>query len=84
MEDGKSYMKWMIKGLQTNYYYHADDSLKTPRRLNQQPDDLMDFTDYQIGISDESIFNLPSYCTDKCGPTTICAGLRGDSVQLQT
>jgi hypothetical protein len=23
---------------------------------------------------------LPSYCTDKCGSTTICAGLRGEQL----
>jgi hypothetical protein len=45
-------MKWEIKGLQSNFYYHADDALKTPRRLNQAPDDLMDFSSYHIGIKD--------------------------------
>ena len=72
-------MKWLIKGLQSNYYYHANDTLKTPRRLNQEPDDLMDFTSYNVGIKDSKVFNLPSYCTDKCGLTTICAGLRGEN-----
>lgn len=66
-------MKWSVKGLQDNYYYHADDSFKTPRRLFQVSDDLMDFTSYNIGIKDPNVFNLPSYCTDKCGATSICA-----------
>lgn len=78
MEDGKSYPKWEIKGLQTNFYYHADDALKTPRRLYQVSDDLMDFNGYFVGIKDPNVFKLPAYCTDKCGLTTICAGLRGD------
>jgi len=73
-------MKWSIKGLQTNLYYHKNDTNQTPRRLAQGGDDTMDFTKYSIGISDESIFKLPSYCTDKCGSTTICAGLRGEQL----
>jgi len=74
------YQKWEIKGLQENYYYNKNDSLQTPRRLNQAPDDLMDFTQYIVGPSDESHFALPDYCTSKCGIATICAGLRGDSL----
>lgn len=76
LEDGKTYLKWEIKGLQSNFYYHANDTNKTPRRLVQGSDDQMDFTDYYIGIKDPSVFRLPSYCTEKCGLTTICAGLR--------
>ena len=72
-------MKWQIKGLQDNLYYHKNDTLNTPRRLYQVSDDLMDFTDYYVGIKDENVFKLPSYCTEKCGLTTICAGLRGDT-----
>lgn len=83
LEDGASYMKWEIKGLQTNLYYHKDDALKTPRRLFQESDDLMDFTDYSVGIKDSSVFNLPGYCTDKCGLTSICAALRGETPSLQ-
>ena len=41
----------------------------------------MDFTGYKVGITDPKIFDLPSYCTDKCGATTICAGLRNDLLQ---
>ena len=74
-------MKWQIKGLQTNLYYHKNDTLNTPRRLNQVSDDLMDFTGYKVGITDPKIFDLPSYCTDKCGVTTVCAGLRNDLIQ---
>lgn len=74
------YQKWEIKGLQENYYYNKNDSLQTPRRLYQVSDDLMDFTKYIVGPSAESRFALPDYCTSKCGLTTICAGLRGDSL----
>lgn len=77
LDDGKTYLKWEIKGLQSNFYYHSNDTNKTPKRLVQGSDDLMDYTDYYIGIKDPSVFHLPSYCTDKCGATTICAGLRG-------
>lgn len=71
-------MKWEIKGLQSNFYYHANDTNQTPRRLAQGTDDTMDFTDYHIGIKDPSIFTVPSYCNDKCGLTSVCAGLRGE------
>jgi len=60
-------MKWDSKGLQDNYYYNKNDTLNTPRRLAQG---------YKAGITDESVFKLPSYCTDVCGFTTICAALR--------
>jgi len=76
LDENEPYMKWEIKGLQSNFYYHKNDSLNTPRRLYQQPDDLQDFQNYREGISDESVFTLPSYCTDVCGFTTICAALR--------
>lgn len=77
LDDGQSYIKWEIQGLQDNLYYHKDDELKTPRRLYQVSDDLMDFSNYKVGITDPNVFNLPSYCKDKCGFTTICAALRG-------
>ena len=83
LDAGGPYMKWDIKGLQDNLYYHKNDTLNTPRRLNQLSDDLMDFTSYKVGITDPSVFNLPSYCTDKCGATTICAALRNDNLQTE-
>ena len=64
--------KYCDLGDQDNYYYHKSDTLKTPRRLFQSPDDLMDFTDFSLGIKDENVFNIPPYCTDKCGRETIC------------
>ena len=74
--------KWYIKGLQDNYYYNLDNEEKTPVRLYQVSDDDMNFTRYQVGDTfPQGIFDLPSYCTDKCGATTICAALRGDSLQ---
>jgi hypothetical protein len=69
-------MKWDAKGLQDNYYYHKNDSLNTPRRLSQGGGDIMDFFEYKVGLTDENVFKLPSYCTDTCGLTTICAALR--------
>lgn len=69
-------MKWDVKGLQDNYFYHKNDTLNTPKRLAQGGDDTQDFFDYKVGITDESVFKLPSYCTDVCGLTTICAALR--------
>lgn len=71
------YAKWYIKGGQDNYYYNKQDSNNTPRRLNQVPEDLMDYTNFIVGKPDESKFILPEYCSSKCGLTTICAGLRG-------
>lgn len=73
-------MKWEIKGLQDNLYYHHDDDAKTPRRLYQVSDDLMDFSNYKVGITDPSVFKVPDYCTNTCGLTTICAALRGDKL----
>jgi hypothetical protein len=69
-------MKWDVKGLQDNLYYHKNDTNNSPRRLAQGGDDLQDFFNFKLGIQDESVFKLPSYCTDKCGITTICAALR--------
>lgn len=37
------YLKWDTRGGQSNLYYHLNDAQKTPRRLYQNPDDLMDF-----------------------------------------
>lgn len=76
--DAETYLKWSIKGLQQNLYYHRNDTVQTPRRLAQGTDDIMDFTSYKIGPVDPSIFKLPSYCTSKCGLTTICAALRDE------
>ncbi len=70
------YQKWEIKGLQENFYYNKNDSLQTPRRLYQVSDDLMDFKNYKVGPVDPKVFELPSYCTAKCGLLTICATLR--------
>lgn len=80
LDEAEPYMKWEIKGLQTNYYYHKNDTQNTPRRLFQSPDDLQDFQNYRVGLSDESVFKLPSYCTDVCGFTTICAALRQELI----
>ena len=80
LDAGEPYMKWDSKGLQNNYYYQKNDSLNTPRRLLQGSDDLMDFYDYNVGIRDESIFKLPSYCTDVCGLTTFCPALRQELI----
>lgn len=78
--DNESFEKWDIKGLQDNFYYNTADAKRIPRRLNQQPDDLMDFNmaSYKESITNSSIFTLPSYCTATCGLTTICATIRGD------
>ena len=78
--DNERFEKWDIKGLQDNFYYNTADAKRIPRRLNQQPDDLMDFNmaSYKESITNSSIFTLPSYCTATCGLTTICATIRGD------
>lgn len=78
--DNADFEKWDIKGLQDNYYYNTPDAKRVPRRLDQHPDDVMDFimSSYKLSITNSSIFNLPSYCTATCGLTTICATLRGD------
>jgi hypothetical protein len=36
-------MKWEIKGININYYYHKNDSLNTPKRLSQGEHDTQDF-----------------------------------------
>jgi hypothetical protein len=72
------YQKWEIKGLQENFYYNKNDTLQTPRRLYQVSDDLMDFKNYKVGPVDSKVFELPSYCTSKCGALTICATIRGE------
>lgn len=76
--DGVSYEKWDMKGLQDNYYYNQIGGKRIMRRLDQHPNDLMDFqpSTYYEGIRDNKVFNLPSYCTSTCGATTICAELR--------
>ena len=76
LDAGEPYMKWDIKGLQDNLYYNKNDTINSPRRLVQGSDDLQDFYGYKVGITDENVFKLPSYCTDQCGITTICAALR--------
>lgn len=74
------YMKWLIKGDSDNWYYHKNDTLQTPRRLKQGTHDVMDYTSYKVGITDPKVFDLPSYCTDKCGATTACSILRKDNL----
>jgi hypothetical protein len=78
--DDGTHEKWEIKGIQENYYYNTLDSKRVPRRLDQHPNDLMDFkvSSYQESITNSSVFNLPSYCTATCGLTTLCATVRGD------
>lgn len=79
--DSVNYEKWEIKGLQENYYYNTHDDQRIPKRLFQSPNDNMDFDtkSYIESIRDESVFNVPSYCKEKCGLLTICAGLRGET-----
>lgn len=86
LEDGESYEKWNIKGLQDNFYYNTRDSKRIPRRLDQHPNDVMDFelNSYYEGIKDSSVFTLPSYCTATCGLTTICAQLRREIFRVKT
>jgi hypothetical protein len=80
LDAGEAYMKWEIKGFQDNLYYHKNDTLNTPRRLYQAPQSLQDFYSYKVGITDESVFKLPSYCTDTCGVTTLCANFRNELI----
>jgi len=75
------YQKWEVKGGQENFYWHKDDQNSTPRKLLQVPEDDMDFTSFSIGKPDDSKFAVPSYCTAKCGLTTICAFLRGETTK---
>lgn len=70
------YQKWFIPGLQDNFYWNKDDSFKTPRKLDQMPNDLMDFYTYTEGKIDESKFTLPSYCTSKCPDDSFCGRFR--------
>jgi hypothetical protein len=46
------YQKWYIKGLQDNYFYNKNDSVNTPRRLFQVPEDDMNFSNFRIGKPD--------------------------------
>ena len=51
-DSSRTYMKWEIKGLQENYYYHKNDTLNTPKRLVQGGDDTQDFYEYNVGVKD--------------------------------
>ena len=42
----------------------------------------MNYTKFTIGKPDESKFNLPEYCTSKCGLTTICALIPGAEMEV--
>eukprot|EP01004_Peranema_trichophorum_P008450 NODE_7205_length_800_cov_69.200886_g6597_i0.p1 GENE.NODE_7205_length_800_cov_69.200886_g6597_i0~~NODE_7205_length_800_cov_69.200886_g6597_i0.p1 ORF type:complete len:207 (-),score=29.45 NODE_7205_length_800_cov_69.200886_g6597_i0:122-742(-) len=58
--------KWDAKGLQSNYYYQsiADGSMA---ELFQSPNDDQVFDPWTVGPLDSSLFDLPSYCSGKCG-----------------
>lgn len=73
------YEKWAIKGGLENIYYNKKDSARTPRKLMEVPDDVMDFFNFKEEKVDESHFLIPSYCLTKCALGTFCAGLRGET-----
>ena len=77
MIDGVPCQRWNGHGGQDNFYYNKDDEHKTPVRLDQIPDDLMDFKNFVYGKPDEKYFKLPSYCSGKCGG--VCTFLRGEN-----
>lgn len=76
------YQKWYIAGLQDNFYYNKDNEMKTPRKLDQMPNDMMDFHSYTEAEIDENKFIVPAYCTSKCGPTTFCAKFQGTNLAM--
>lgn len=76
------YQKWEVRGIQENFYYNKKDSVRTPRKLVDIPDDNTDFYNFKQGKVDDSHFLLPDYCLGKCGIGTFCSGLRGETLQL--
>lgn len=76
------YEKWEVKGNLENYYYNKKDAARTPRKLIEVPDDVMDFYNFKEGKIDDSHFLIPDYCLSKCGLNTFCASLRGEDSQL--
>lgn len=80
LDSSGPYDKWWIEGLQDNFYWEKRDSVRTPRKLFQVPEDDMDFTRFIVGPPAEDKFILPEYCTDKCGPTSFCAKFQGNMI----
>jgi hypothetical protein len=80
--NGTEYRKWDIKGLQDNFYYETMDEARVMRKLDQGSDDFMDFSVASRKTTvDPKQFELPGYCNQTCGLTTICAGLRARAAQ---
>ncbi len=73
---GEELAQWDVQGLQPNSYFHANNEEKTPKRLTMGKDDFYNYTSYYVGIKDEKVFELPSYCTNKCGASTLCQAFR--------
>ncbi|EFC42443.1 predicted protein [Naegleria gruberi] len=65
--------QWDKKGLQNNYYYEMIAN-NVPVAIDQQPNDLMVFDpkSYSTTPLPDSLFAVPSYCTDDSGKDHSC------------
>eukprot|EP01016_Furgasonia_blochmanni_P019416 TRINITY_DN2176_c0_g1_i3.p1 TRINITY_DN2176_c0_g1~~TRINITY_DN2176_c0_g1_i3.p1 ORF type:complete len:280 (+),score=58.19 TRINITY_DN2176_c0_g1_i3:66-905(+) len=79
-EGGSSYEKWVINGLQANYYYATNDAKRVPYKIDQQPNDVVvyDVNSFQAAISDPAVFDLPEYCDPNrtCDFLSVCTLVR--------
>lgn len=60
--------KWLVKGLQNNYYYQTVNG-GVIAELVQEPNDdqIFEPSTYRVAAQPDSLFELPSYCSGKCG-----------------
>lgn len=68
--------EFLVKGLQSNYYYESNDEARRPMRFNQVPLSDMQFVNYSTTLTNESVFDLPTNmgnCEQSCGWSSVCA-----------
>lgn len=66
--------KWLVMGLQPNYYYSTANVAQVPVELDQTPNDYMSLhheTFSPLPV-DPSIFDVPSDCKPSCPLTSVC------------
>jgi hypothetical protein len=77
--NGRVFEKWNKPGLQNNFYFATADT-RIMSRIDQQPNDIQDFdvNSFHLGITDPSVFNLPSICkkTSTCAFLSVCTAVR--------
>lgn len=73
-----NYNKWNATG---RIFWVTDDDRVIPRRLDEGQSHVTDYLVHTFttkALSD-SVFEVPSYCTDECPATTVCGKFRGES-----